>query len=694
MIPQTLQANPSLDRWVSFPAAGKVRVAFGKVEYGQGVMTALAQIAAEELDVRMDQLDVVRAATVAVPDEGATVGSMSIEMSGASIRMAASEVRALFAAEAARRLGCAASEIDVHDGAFLRGEAATGLDYWALAPAIDLKRAPTGDVASKSPDRYRLLGTSAARLDLPPKMFGAAFIQDMVPDGMLHARVLHQPGSNARFVSMNEAAIRKAAGDDIDILRDGDFIAFLSKSERAVSLAIVAAETHVQWRDARVVAPELSEPATLTSLPVAPWSDGTPPPEASNRRRHKASYGRPFIAHGSIGPSCGVAKFENGAITVWTHAQGVYPLRMLLARVTKLPLENIQVEHMQAAGCYGHNGSDDAACEAAAIALRRPGAPVRVQWRREDEFAYAPVGSGMQIEMTGELDASGRLVDFTTEIWSAQHIGRGSALVERALDPAFAPPPPPTLSAGFSGGRLNAVPSYDIAVKRVTENVFIPPVRTSSLRGLGGPVNTFAGECFVDELAEVAGRDPLAWRLDMISDPRGRAVLERLGTLCNWDGRGAGGSGVGMGIAYDRHRDRGALVAVAVALTADEEVRLTRMWCVADCGLVINPDGAKNQIEGGMIMAASWALKEQVKLGGDGILSRVWDDYPILRFSEVPPVEVELIDRPHEAALGTGEISLGPTMAAIGNALAHALGTRIRTLPYTRERLAQALLAG
>ena len=693
MIPQTLAANPRLDRWVSFPAPGRVRVAFGKVEYGQGVMTALAQIAAEELDVAMAQLDVSEPATHTAPDEGATVGSMSIEMSGASLRTAAAEVRALFVAEAARRLGCADSDLDIQGGAFLKAGAPTGLDYWSLAPAVDLARAPEGNVAAKTSDRHRLLGTNVERVDLPGKLFGGGFLQDMRLGGMLHARVLHQPGPDARLVALDEAAVHKAAGEDIDILRDGDFIAFLSKSERAVGRALEAAEQHVSWKDARIGKPELSEPSALAGLPVVPWSDGVPPAETSNRHRHKASYGRPFIAHGSIGPSCAVAQYKGGVLSVWTHSQGVYPLRMLLARITGLTLDNIRVEHAQGAGCYGHNGADDAACEAAIIAVRREGAPIRIQWRREDEFGYAPVGSAMHIEMAGELDASGRLVDFTTEIWSAPHVGRGVALAERSLDPNFVPPPPPPAMAAFSGGRLNAVPSYDIAVKRVTENVFRPPVRTSSLRGLGGPVNTYAGECFMDELAEIAGADPLAYRLSMVSEPRGRAVLERIGEICSWAKRSAGGSGEGLGIAYDRHRDRGAFVAVAAALSVDTEVKLTRMWCVADCGLAINPDGAKNQIEGGMIMAASWTLKEQVMLGGDGIATRTWDDYPILRFSEVPPVEVELIVHKDEPPFGAGEISCGPTMAAIGNAVAHALGARIRDLPFTRERIAQSLLS-
>ncbi len=691
MIPQALQNNPDLSRWVSFPSKGKVRVAFGKVEYGQGAMTALAMIAAEELDVGMDRLDVIRAATGAVPDEGMTVGSLSIETSGASVRAAAAEVRALFLAEAAERLACEPADLAIMDGAFLKNGAKTGLDYWNLD--VNLAVAPSGTARWKTSDQHRLLGQSVERLDLPPKLFGAAFLHDMLPEGVLHARVLRQPGPLAKLVSLDEAAIRRAAGGDVEIVRDSAFVAFLSRDERTVSLAIAAAEQHVTWDGARAAHPELTEPAALKALPAQVFRDDTPPPEPSNRRKHQAAYGRPFIAHGSMGPSCGVACFKDGKLTVWTHAQGVYPLRAMLARLTGLTPEAIQVEHAQGAGCYGHNGSDDAASDAAVIAMKKPGETIRVQWHREDEFGFAPVGTAMHIEYAAELDASGKLVDFSAEIWSGPHIGRGQVLAERALHPE-AEYKPPMPMPGFSGGRLNATPSYDIPVKRVTENVFTPPVRTSSLRGLGGPVNSYAGECFIDELAEIAGADPLAYRLSMMSDDRAVAVLNRLGAMAAWGKRGPVGSGQGLGLAYVRHRDRGAYVAVAASVAVDKEVKLLRLWCAADCGLVINPDGAKNQIEGGMIMAASWALKEQVKLGGAGIASTTWDDYPILRFSEVPPIDVELMAQPDKAPLGTGEISLGPAMAAIGNAVAHALGTRIRDLPYTRERIARVLLAG
>ncbi|MDX9996599.1 MAG: molybdopterin cofactor-binding domain-containing protein [Phenylobacterium sp.] len=700
MIPATLQANPELDRWVRFDTVGLARVAFGKVEYGQGTLTALAQIAAEELDLPLSMIEVVNAATGAVPDEGMTVGSMSVESSGASVRAACAEVRALFVAKAAERLDCPPEEIDIRDGVLLVNGLPCGEDYWTLAPQVDLVRPATGQARWKSPDQHRIVGSSQPRLDLPAKLFGEAFLHDIRLPGMVHARVLRQPGPKARLAELDEAAVRAAAGGEVEILREGAFVAFIALREQVAARALAAAEAHAVWEDARDLSPALTEPASLKTLPHTDHPAGAEPAEGSNRRRHAATYGKPYIAHGSMGPSCGLAQFKDGKLTVWTHGQGVYPLRQMLVRISGLDPERIEVIHAQGPGCYGHNGADDAAVDAAVIALRRPGAPVRAQWRREDEFGWSPVGAAMHIELAAELDPSGRLVDYTAEIWSGPHVGRGRSLAELALpkDPDAPPPPPPPQpppgAPRFSGGILNAIPSYDIPASRTLEHLVVPtPVRTSSLRGLGGPVNTFVGESFIDELAEIAGQDPLAYRLSMIVDPRGRAVVETVARMADWSRRWSPGAGRGLGLAYDRHRDRAGYCAAVAEVEVEAEVKLVKLWCCADAGLIVNPDGARNQIEGGMIMAASWVLKEQVRLGGAGIATTTWDDYPILRFSEVPPVEIELINTKDPRPFGIGELSQGPAMGAISNAVAHALGTRVRELPFTREKIAQALLA-
>ncbi len=613
MIPYTLNANPSLDRWVAFEPGGKVRIAFGKVEYGQGNMTALAQIGAEELDVAWSRVIIDEPSTLAAPDEGLTVGSMSIEMSGASVRVACAEVRKLCLEEAARRLGCPGEELTLADGAVLRRGNDTGLSYWTLD--LDLKRPPTDGIVPKPSRDYRIVGQSLPRCDLASKVFGAAFIHDFLPEGGIHARVLRQPGNKATLVDLNEATIRKAAGTAFEIFREGEFVAFLSAAEAVVERALAKASEVAVWNDATSVAPEMAEAEALRTLPHETYTTGAEPAEPSNRRRVSASYSKPYIAHGSLGPSCGVAQWRDGRLTVWTHAQGVFPIRATIAAGLALPAEQIDVHHLQGPGNYGHNGSDDAAFDAALLALRHPGQAIRVQWRREDEFGYAPVGAAMSMSLTAELDPSGRIADYTAELWSAPQTNRGRAIAERALPRAERDPaPPPSMMRGgvrFSGAVLNATPSYDIPATRVIEHAIAqPPVRTSSLRGLGGPSNEFAGECFIDELAEAAGVDPLDYRLAMLSNPRGRHVLNRAADLAQWSRRGESGTGRGLGLAFCIHRGRGAFVAVVAEVEVEAEVRATKIWCVADAGLIVNPDGAKNQIEGGIVMATSWALKE------------------------------------------------------------------------------------
>jgi CO/xanthine dehydrogenase Mo-binding subunit len=407
------------------------------------------------------------------------------------------------------------------------------------------------------------------------------------------------------------------------------------------------------------------------------------------------------IAHASVAPSCALALYRDGKLQVWTHSQGVYPLRDALVRTLKLDPAAISVKHVQGVGCYGHNGADDAAADAAAIAFLRPGTPVRVRWRREEEFGFEPVSPAMVVTVRAALDTAERPADWTTEIWSGRHSNRpgraGNLLAAEALPNPPPPAPavdPPEASGG--GGTRNAEPLYAFAAKRIVHHL-IPetPVRTSSLRGLGATLNVFAIESFMDERALEAGEDPVAYRLSVLSDPRARAVVERVARMCDWQAGVASGTGRGRGIGFARYKNRAAYAAVVAEVEVDQEVRLHRVWCAADAGLVINPDGAINQLEGGILQGASWALKEGVRLDGNGISSRDWEGYPVLRFSEVPELFVELVDPAADRPpLGAGEASGGPTVAAIGNAVAHALGTRLRDLPLSRERVMAVLLAG
>ncbi len=692
-LPRSLVDTPRLARWIGFPAPGAVRLAVGKVEIGQGIVTALTQIAAEELDVALGRIAVVSGDTDAAPDEGMTTGSLSIEVSGSSVRIVAAEVRALFLAEAARRLNCAPDELDIVDGGFLQDGEATGLDYWRLADEVSLDRDVQGNVAAKPAARHRVVGSSAPRLDLPAKLHGGGFLHDMALPGMMHARMLRQPRLDSRLAGIDAAAISRAGAT---LFRRENFAAVLAAQEHVAVAAADAARP--VWTGAKAIDPRLQEAASLMSLPAAEVRFGAPVADGEGAR-FSATYSRPYVAHAALGPSVAVALLERGHLTVWSHTQGVYPLRRLIAELAGMEADAVSVRHVHGSGCYGHNGADDVALDAALIAVAHPGTPIRVQWSRGDEFGFEPVSTAMVVRLDARLGGDGRPVDWTTEIWSAPHTARGNTSTTLARHALPEPPDWPLINEippeNGGGATRNAVPLYDLPAHRIHLHlVQRPPVRTSALRGLGALPNVFAIECFLDELAERAGVDPLAYRLSMMSDVRGRRVLEAVAGMAGWAGRGPAGTGTGLGLGFGRYKNRSAYAAVAIEVSVDTEVRLRRAWCAADGGLIINPDGARNQLEGGIIQAASWTLKEQVLFDADGIASRDWASYPILRFSELPEITSVLIEAPEEPPLGMGECTIGPTAAAIGNAVAHALGMRIRDMPLTRERIAAALVAG
>jgi CO/xanthine dehydrogenase Mo-binding subunit len=699
-LPALLAQNPLLDQWVGFPERGRVRVSTGRVEIGQGVLTAMRQIAADELDVAPERIVLQTGDTELTPNEGYTAGSQSIQFGGVALRLVCAEVRALLLDQAAAQSGHARADLAVRDGAILHRGQPTGQDYWSLAGAIDLARQATAGAPVKKASEHTIVGQNAARVDLAAKVFGqAAFVHDMTMAGMVHARVVRQPRRGATIASIDETAIRRAAKGAIELLRNGNFLAIVGADETVVEAVAAAAPGHVVWDGVEPLSPFQEEARWLLQQPTLDREVGAPPADpVAGQKRREATFSRMNISHASVAPSCGMALYRDGKLELWSHTQGVYPLRAALAKTLKLGPAAIVVHHAQGPGCYGHNGADDAAADAAVIAFNKPGVPVRVRWRREEEFGFEPVSTAMVTTVRAALDAAGRPADWTTEIWSGRHSNRpgggGNLLAAEAL-PDPPPPPPVTESSAAPGaGTRNGEPLYAFAAKRISHHI-IPetPVRTSSLRGLGATLNVFAIESFVDELAEEAGEDPVAYRLSILADPRARAVIERVAQMSGWQAGTTGGNGRGRGIGFARYKNIAAYAAVIADVEVDETIRVTRIWCASDAGLVINPDGAINQLEGGVIQAISWALKEGVRLDAAGISSLDWERYPIIKFSEVPEIACELLgavtDNP---PLGIGEASGGPTVAAIGNAVAHALGARIRDLPMTRDRVMAALL--
>ncbi|HEX2552242.1 MAG TPA: molybdopterin cofactor-binding domain-containing protein [Microvirga sp.] len=697
VFPGNLTANPRLSQWLRVRPEGVVEVSPGKVEIGQGILTALAQIAADELDVDLARVRLVPASTAASPNEGVTSGSLSVQDCGVAVRFVCAEARALLLEAAAERLGVPADALGVEDGT-VTGPGNARTSYWELAGEVSLDRDATCRAAPKPADARRLAGASAPRLDIPDKVFGARrFIHDMTLPGLLHGRVLRPDAPRARLEALDEAALRECEGV-VAWVRDGSFLGIIAETEDAAASALERLRAAATWSAGEPLPDETDLRAWLKSQPTESKvvdARGTPRAGVRTLRR---SYARPFIAHASIAPSCAIAQWQDGGVRVWSHCQGIYNLRADLALVLRLDPERIVVQHVEGAGCYGHNGADDVALDAALLARAVPGRPVRLQWTRADELARAPFGAAMAVEIEADLDGSGEIAAWRHALWSNGHVARpGRNAIPTLLAageiaepfPRFVATNPPL--AGGGGADRNAVPLYDFPGSIVTNHRLLAmPLRTSSLRSLGAFANVFAVESFLDELAKERAEDPVALRLRHIAEPRARAVLEAAAARAGWR-RGPRGSGRGEGVGLARYKNSGAWCAVVAEVEVEDEVRVRRLTIAVDVGEAVNPDGVVNQIEGGAIQAASWTLKEAVRFDAERVTSDHWDAYPILRFSEVPMVEVEILPRPHERPLGAGEAAHGPTAAAIGNAVFDALGVRVRDLPITRDRIIAAM---
>ncbi|MDO9501508.1 molybdopterin cofactor-binding domain-containing protein [Falsiroseomonas sp.] len=693
-LPGSLQVNRRLDQWLRMLPEGAVVLTPGKVELGQGILTALAQIAAEELDVALPRIRVQAAATPTSPDEAVTSGSLSVQESGMAIRHACAEARGIFLGVIAQRSGVSRDDIIVRDGDFVAPDGRVLGSYWSLAEAALLAVEATADATPKRADQRQITGSSAPRLDLPEKVFGQPrFIQDLRLPGMLHARMVRPAARGAKLVSLRDGALPNGA----TIHRDGSFLAVLAPEEHEAEAAALRVAARAEWA-VRDTLPDHTE----SWLAGAPGEASTvldrvaETPEPAHRVAGR--FFRPFVTHASIGTCCALAQWDGARMRIWSHSQGIYNLRADLVKAMHLPAEAFHIQHVEGAGCYGHNGADDVALEAALLARAHPGVPVRVLWSRAEELGWGPVSPAMLVDVAAEADAEGTLLRWTQHVTSNGHSGRPgrgalpTLLAASMLAEPFAVPNainPPL--AGGGGAQRNAVPGYAIPALHVgMTHLAEMPVRTSALRGLGALANVWAIESVMDEMAAKAGADPLAYRLRQMEDARARDVLTRAAEMANWPGR-VKREGFGLGLAVARYKGTGAWCAAVAEIEAAERVFCRRLWLAADVGEVINPDGTLNQIEGGAIQATSLCLLEQVRHDARKVLAGSWEDYPILRFSEVPQVEATLVARPEALPLGAGECSMGPVIGAIANAIADALDIRLRHWPFTPENIAKAI---
>ncbi|HEY2229881.1 MAG TPA: molybdopterin cofactor-binding domain-containing protein [Xanthobacteraceae bacterium] len=699
-LPGSLSGNRMLDAWLRINLDGGVTVFTGKVELGQGIITALAQIAAEELDVPLARIKMISGDTGQTPNEGQTAGSQSIEASGTALRMAGAEVRAMLIDLAAKRLSVAADTLTVSEGV-ISARDGRKVGYGELASEADLHREATAKVAPKPPAEHKIVGQPVPRRDIPAKVTGgAAYVQDVRLPGMLHGRVVRPPRYGAKLESF-DAAVVKAMPGVTAVVRDGSFLGIVAAREEQAIKARDALKRSARWSGGDV----LPDPAKIyehllsqtmedkvISDKQAPLPDGATTIEAT--------YHRPYMAHASIGPSCSVAQMEGGKLTVWTHTQGVFPLRATMAKALDMQPSAIRCIHAEGSGCYGHNGADDVALDAALLARASDGRPVRVQWMRDDEFMWEPLGAAMVMRARAALK-DGRIVDWSYDVWSNTHNMRPgdpdgvNLLASWYLAKPKQPAPPRAAPQPAGAGDRNAIPLYDLPRQHITSHLIKEmPLRVSALRTLGAYANVFAIESFMDELAEAAGADPVAFRLAHLKDPRAKAVIEMVAQVAGWKPGQKGDGARGRGIAFAKYKTLATYVAIVVDLELDRDsgrIKVPRAFAAVDSGQIINPNGLTNQIEGGVVQSTSWTLHEEVRFDQTGILSQSWDSYPILSINEAPGVMTVLIDRPNEHPLGAGEAAQGPTAAAIANAFAAATGKRIRELPLRPERVKAAL---
>lgn len=716
-LPRPLLREPDLNAWVRINTDGTVTLFTGKVELGQDIRTSVAMIGADELDVSLERIRVVMADTAQSPNEGYTVSSMSLETSGNAIRYATAEVRQLALNVAYEELEAPLDRLTITDGTIADPVTGRSTTYWDLFGGRAFGSQVSGRVRPKTPDVYHIVGRPTDRLDLRAKVSGTfRFVQDISLPGMVHGRVVRPPTYGAKLVSADLDTVCRMPGV-LQVVRDGGFLAVIAEREEQAVRAREALRESAEWEPGVPLPPGetlfdhiLSRPSkaylvvdgTAVTDPVPPVAI---PEEAAQTLT--ATYCRPYHMHASLGPSAAVAQVVEGKLTVWTHSQGVYPLRSGLAEVLGLPEEKIHAIHVPGPGCYGHNGADDAALDAALLALAMPERPVSLKWMRDDEHKWEPYGAATVLKLQASLDSECNIIDWNHDVWGYAHSARSSGeagtsslLAAWYLEKAFKPPQLRPSLGHQSGVHRNAEPLYAFPRRRIVKH-FLPdsPLRVSALRGLGYYANAFAIESFVDELAHAAGADPVAFRLHYLEDERARAVIEaaveKAGERPVRGGDDA--ESQGRGIAFAQYKNRQSYVAVVVDLSVDRSsgrISLQRAVVSVDSGQIVNPDGLSNQLEGGFTQAASWTLKEQVTFGPDGISSIDWATYPILRFREVPEIETVLVNRPGMPYLGIGEGTHGPVPAAIGNAVFDAVGVRLRRIPFTAERVKEALEAG
>ncbi len=689
-----------VDAFLAIRKDGSAVVYSGKVDLGTGHRIAMRQLVGEELSLPITRIDLIEGDSALTPNQGPTAGSTGIMRGGMELRQAAATAREGLLAMGAARLQKPVAELTLVDGSVVAADGAkVGVGELVGERGFNLKMNPKA--ALKTPAQYTLVGQSLPRPDIPQKVMGRhVYVHDFTLPGMLHGRIVRPPAIGARVISVDEASVSHLPG--VRVVRRNDFVGVVSADEWAALRA--ARELKVQWSDSATL---VSHQALVEWAKSGPFSAEETLVDKGDASRIAAlatspdklssTYVWPIQSHASIGPSCAVADVRADSATVWTASQASHRMVSSCAAALDLPRTKVRAIYLDGAGCYGMNGHDDATVEAAMLS-RAVGQPVRVQWSREEELGWDPKGPPQLLELRGALTADGRIGAWQTEMW----LPRATANLEWVplLSPLAAGLKQPV---GQSTGLItqNGDPSYPIAnIKVAVHWLGAAPLRPSNIRAPGKVANCFAVESFVDELASKAKIDPLQFRLRDMTNPRGREVLERFGKLMGWSARPSPNTAknarfaTGRGMAYIHYKQNETLVAVGMEVEVDREsgqISVKRISCVHDCGMMVNPNAVRAQVEGNILQTLSRTLHEETQFDRSRVTSVNWASYPLLRFTEVPLLDIELIDRRDQPPLGAGEASSSPVPAALGNAVFDATGVRLRIVPFTRERVKAAL---
>ncbi|MDV6849789.1 xanthine dehydrogenase family protein molybdopterin-binding subunit [Pseudomonas aeruginosa] len=700
-----------VDSFIAIAADGKVTAFCGHVDLGTGIRTALAQIVAEELDVAFEQVEMILGDTRRTPDQGPTIASASIQVSAVPLRQAAAEARRFLLRQAGSHFPVHPDSLRSENGqVFAAANPQRRIGYGELLRGQRFNLNIDGKAPLKPRSEYRLVGKPVRRVDIPAKLTGQlTYVHDMRLPGMLHGRVVRPPYTGADvsaplgsgLLAVDESSVAGLPGL-VKVVVIGDFVGVVCEREEQAIRA--ARQLKVRWKDWQGLPP--LEPDrledTLRRHPKKPRtlhdSPGLEQHLAGIARPLSATYVWPYQLHASIGPSCALAEVDAQRARVWSGTQNPHDLRNDLARLLQRETGDIEVIRMEAAGCYGRNGADDVSADAVLLA-QAVGRPVRVQLMREQEHGWEPKGTAQLIEVRGGLDEQGRVAayDFAT-----CYPSNGAPTLALLLTGRI----PATPQVADMGDRT-AIPQYRYPRMRVVANDATPIVRASWMRGVSALPNVFAHESYVDELAHLAGIDPIAFRRRYLDDQRALALIDALVARAGWQPRTSpnpearrDGLLKGRGFAYARyfHSKFPGFGAAWAAWIVDVEVnpengavRVAKVWVAHDCGQMVNPDGVRHQVHGNVIQSTSRVLKEFATFDRRGVTSLEWGGYPILGFPELPEIDVLLLDRPEQPPMGAGESASVPSAAAIANAIFDATGARLRQVPFTPERVLAAL---